>query len=50
MLAIEVAALRTFPKEIIQLVELGFLFAEIVMESLEHQQILIAPLLETQCR
>ena len=34
MLTVEVAALRTLPKEVVQLMELRFLFAEIVMEGL----------------
>ena len=40
MLAIEVAALRAFPKKVVQLVELGFLLAEIIMEGLEHYSLL----------
>ena len=40
VLAIEVAALRAFPKEVVQLVELGFLLAEIIMEGLEHYSLL----------
>ena len=36
MLAIEIAALRALPKEVVQLMELSFLFAEIIMECLEH--------------
>ena len=36
MLAIEVAALRAFPKKVIQLMELGLFLSEIVMEGLEH--------------
>ena len=36
MLAVEVAALRAFPKEVVQLMELGLFLAKIVMEGLEH--------------
>ena len=36
MLAIEVAALRAFPKEIVQLMELGLFLTKIVMEGLKH--------------
>ena len=36
MLAVEVAALRALPKEVVQLVELGFFLPKIVMEGLKH--------------
>jgi hypothetical protein len=36
MLTIEVAALRTLPKKVVQLMELGLLAAKIVMKGLEH--------------
>ena len=36
MPAVEVAALGAFPKEIVQLMELGLFFPEIVVEGLKH--------------
>ena len=42
MLAVEVATLRTLPKEVVQLVELRFLFPEVIMEGLEHNALWVA--------
>ena len=36
VLAIEIASLRAFPKEVVQLVELSLFLTKIVMEGLEH--------------
>ena len=40
MLAVEVAALRAFPKKVVQLMKLGLLFSEKVMEGLKHYSLL----------